>query len=177
MGMLRLRSRSPGAAGAASAHPGRRRCGAAATGLDGRWSPRLASSSGGLVQHREGRLSGWMLTPDGRARVPPGWPPSSTTDTSAAAAVADAYAAFLIVNQQRARRLHRLAAAHVEAETCPTTTPMATTTRVIAELDGSTTWLGRVCAELARVLDRFAGYGPRLAAALAARRAGRAPSG
>ena len=116
----------------------------------------------GHASHRQGRVSGWALTPDGRARH------AELVDqelraSGAEPAIRAAYRRFLAVNtelltvctdwQLRDENLNDHADADYDRS-------------VVARLREVDTVIQPVCDELARVLDRFSTYGPRLSVAL-----------
>ncbi len=110
----------------------------------------------GWVRHREGRVEGWMLTPEGRdacAALLAG-----EIDTGGARAdVSAAYERFLSVNQ----RLLDLCT-DWQLREVGSIEAMASLLTHLEQVDR----VGQaVCASLAAVLARFDGYGPRLATA------------
>ncbi|HJR25793.1 MAG TPA: hypothetical protein VJ804_09980 [Acidimicrobiales bacterium] len=126
----------------------------------------------GLATYRDGRLSGFALTPAGReehARL-------LTTELDASGqrgAVQAAYERFLGINQDllticTAWQLREVGGESVVNDHADAAYDDAVVAR-LAELHSA---VAPICADLASALDRFAGYGPRLADALARVRAG-----
>ncbi|MBC8365354.1 MAG: transcriptional regulator [Actinobacteria bacterium] len=132
----------------------------------------VALADAGHVQHRDGRMPGWMLTRDGRAHG----------ETLVAAeldvagereAVADLYRRFLGVNlgflelctdwQLRGADGEQVVNDHSDA---------AYDAAVIARLVDADGVVQPICGELAELLTRFDGYGRRFGGALGRVRAG-----
>ena len=131
-------------------------------------STRLDALSGdGLAAYREGRLSGWSLTPAGRSRH------AELIAEELAAAECEAgvdggYRTFLEVNQQLLGvctdwQLRTVDGAQVVNDHSDAAHDGAVIGR-LREVDDA---VQPVCAGLAGQLARFAGYGPRLATAVA----------
>ena len=81
------------------------------TGASGVGAGAQRRRRGHVRQHRAGTLTGWGLTPEGRARARgAAWPPSSTP-RAAAPMVEAAYRRFLALNRRAAAGVHRLAGA------------------------------------------------------------------
>jgi hypothetical protein len=121
-----------------------------------------AAQAEGLVTRREGRVSGWSLTPGGRARHAEQI--SAELDGSGARdAIHAAYKQFLGVNGELLSVCTdwQLRNGSVNDHTDP-----AYDEKIIGRLREVNTTVQPVCTELAAALDRFAGYGPRLARAL-----------
>jgi len=125
-----------------------------------------------LARFRDGRMTGWMLTPAGRVegerRLAAELDATGTRD-----AVAAAYGRFLTINpsllsvctdwQLRTVGGEQVVNDHADADHDE---------RVVAELAELDAAAQPIVAELAATLERFGAYGPRLASALAAVRAG-----
>jgi predicted ArsR family transcriptional regulator len=126
----------------------------------------------GLATYRECRLSGFALTPAGReahARLL-----TDELDASGSRdAVQDAYRRFLAINQDllaicTAWQLREVGGESVLNDHADA----AYDAGVIAQLADLHGRVSPICADLGVALDRFAGYGPRLADALAKVQAG-----
>ncbi len=120
----------------------------------------------GLVAHREGRISGWSLTPDGRAehrRLL-----SDELDASGAKAVVDdAYRRFLALNPEllavcTAWQLRT----EGEASVVNDHTDADYDRQVVERLAAVDAEVRPVTTDLEGHLERYGRYGPRLAAAL-----------
>ena len=130
----------------------------------------------GHARHREGRMSGWMLTPEGRARGE-ALLTAELEATGVRPAVEVAYRDFLEVNQgflglctdwqlrpdPDAPDGDPIVNDHADA---------AHDAAVVARLGEADDVIREVCGGLADVLARFDGYGQRFADALARVRAG-----
>jgi hypothetical protein len=126
------------------------------------------AAAAGHVSRRDGRISGWALTPDGRARHAEQIAAELAT-SGVGAEVDAAYRAFLAVNhellsvctdwQLRGGALNDHADPAYDGE-------------VVGRLAAVDEAVQPTCANLAAALDRFCDYGPRLASALAKVRAG-----
>ncbi len=121
-----------------------------------------AAESEGLVLHREGRMSGWMLTPAGRAEVAK-LLAAELDACGRRATVEDAYRRFLAVNGDflalctdwqmiDEHTLNDHADPHYDAA-------------VIVRLGLLDDQVQPVCCDLGEARGRFGGYGPRLAEA------------
>ena len=120
----------------------------------------------GLVIHREGRLSGWALTPAGRSEHGH-LIAEETTQDGVRAGVEQAYRRFLEVNadllavctdwQIRTDKGDQVVNDHTDA---------AYDRDVIARLRKVNDGVQPICAELTQLGTRFGAYGPRLDAAL-----------
>lgn len=128
-----------------------------------------SAEASGLVRHREGRLSGWMLTTAGRAEGER-LLAAELDAHGLRAAVEAAYRRFLVNNQGF------LTLCTDWQQTQPGVlndhTDPAYDAAVIERLGEADAGVQPVCAELAGVLARFDGYGARFAAALERVRAG-----
>jgi hypothetical protein len=114
----------------------------------------------GLARSREGRVSGWMLTADGRdacgARLS-----AELDSTGTRQAVADAYERFLTVNQSLLDLCTRWQLR--DGDVVNDHTDAAHDAAVLDELTRVDVVGQAVCAALAGALTRFEPYGPRLA--------------
>ena len=124
----------------------------------------LASS--GLAVRREGRITGWSLTPQGRKHH--GELLGAEVDAAACRqAVHDAYREFLAINGEMLTVCTDWQMRMVDGE--PVINDHADPVYdkdVIARLRGVDARVQPVCARLAEALDRFAPYGGRLHGAL-----------
>ena len=126
----------------------------------------------GLARHRDGRVSGWMLTAPGRdetqARV------AAETDQPGVRSGVDAgYRRFLEVNQRLIDACTAWQLRTVDGAEVPNDHLDADHDgRVLAEFEAVDAVAQPVAVALAGCLDRLAGYGPRLAGALDRARAG-----
>jgi hypothetical protein len=126
----------------------------------------------GLATYREGRLSGFGLTPAGRAEHAR----LLTAELDASGqrdAVRGAYERFLAINQDllticTAWQLREVGGESVVNDHADA----AYDTGVVDQLAGLHAKVAPICAELGAALDRFAAYGSRLGEALARIRAG-----
>jgi len=150
----------------------------AATGLDAEGVDVLLAglADAGHARHREGRMSGWMLTPEGRAHGE-ALLAAELKATGVRPAVEAAYRDFLEVNQgflglctdwqlrpdPNAPDGDLIVNDHADA---------AHDAAVVARLGEADDVMREVCSGLAEVLARFDGYGERFADALARVRAG-----
>jgi hypothetical protein len=116
----------------------------------------------GLATKREGRLSGWSVTPDGRASDAKAIA-DELDATGARAIVEDCYQRFLSVNHKMLECCTQWQLRTVDGEQVPNdhSDPGhdAAAVAALATIDDA---VQPVCAELAAAFDRFAGYGPRL---------------
>jgi hypothetical protein len=124
-----------------------------------------ALAAGGLVRRRDGRVSGWMLTPQGRGLC--GSRLSDELDASGGRdEVADAYDRFLTVNQRLLDLCTRWQLREVDgAEIANDHADADHDAAVLADLAEIDVVGQVVCTSLAAVLTRFDGYGARLATA------------
>jgi hypothetical protein len=121
-----------------------------------------------FVRHRDGRVAGWMLTPEGQA-----WCASRMSaeldGVAARDEVAAAYDRFLTVNQRLLDLCTRWQLRRADGtEIANDHTDAAHDAAVLADLTEVDRVGQEACESLAAVLSRFDGYGPRLAAARAA---------
>jgi hypothetical protein len=123
----------------------------------------LAAS--GLARARQGRVAGWMLTPEGRSEC--------HRQVRAEAAGVDgpllgSYRRFLSVNQRLIDACTAWQLRTVDGHEVPNDhTDLAHDDAVVGELVAIDDVAGPVCDELGATLERLAGYGPRLAEARA----------
>jgi hypothetical protein len=126
----------------------------------------------GLAQHREGRLSGYVLTPDGRGEHERLL--SAELDGAGGRdAIHAAYVRFLSLNAElltvcTAWQLRDVAGQSVINDH----TDEAHDKEVIGRLEDLDARVQPICASLADALGRFSAYGPRLSEAVAKVRAG-----
>ncbi|MDP1819928.1 MAG: hypothetical protein Q8K58_08580 [Acidimicrobiales bacterium] len=126
----------------------------------------------GLASYREGRLSGFTLTPAGREEHARRLE-AQLEDTGTRPVIRGAYERFLEINADlldicTAWQLRDVGGEQVINDHTDAAHDQAVIGR-LAELDAK---VQPICADLGAALDRFAGYGPRLADALAKVRAG-----
>jgi hypothetical protein len=120
----------------------------------------------GMATKREGRLSGWSVTPVGREKVA-ALLAAELDDTGARAVVDSAYRRFLAIN-------HDLLGVCTDWQLRPVDGQQATNDhsdpvydeRVVKRLRLIDDAVQPICDDLAGVLERFARYGPRLSIAL-----------
>jgi hypothetical protein len=128
-----------------------------------------ALSASSLVTYRDGRLSGWSLTPDGRAEGERRL--SAQLDEAGCRAEIDAcYQEFLQLNAQMLTVCTDWQMK--DPQTLNDHTDADYDAKVIAKLAEIDQDVQPICARLGSLLDRFGGYGDRLATALANVRAG-----
>jgi hypothetical protein len=125
-------------------------------------------ASDGHVQHRDGRITGWSLTPSGRARHAE----HAAADMAAADCrdvVAAAYQQFLVVNQPFLAVCTdwQLRPGPDGEQIINDHTDAAHDAEVIGRLRNVNVVVQPICADLSRAMHRFRGYGPRMAEALA----------
>ncbi len=125
----------------------------------------VEAESVGLARRRHGRLAGWLLTPSGRAEVR-----RRLTDqldaVGARPAVEDAYRRFLAVNPELMATCTAWQVRDEATQTVNDHTDAAHDAAVVERLAAVDATAQPVCADLGAALDRFAGYGRRLATAL-----------
>ncbi|MEC8947478.1 MAG: transcriptional regulator [Actinomycetota bacterium] len=151
---------------------------AAATGLEAGDIEVLLSglADAGHARHREGRMSGWMLTPEGRV-YGEALLAAELETTGARSAVERAYRDFLEANQGFLGlctdwQLRPNPDAPNGDLIVNDHTDTAHDAAVVARLGDADKVVRGVCNDLAGVLARFDGYGERFAEALARVRAG-----
>ena len=122
----------------------------------------VAAEGEGLVLHRDGRMSGWMPTPAGRAEVAK-LLAEELDACGARSNVEDAYGRFLACNGDFLALCtdwqmtdEQTLNAHADPDY---------DAAVVARLGGLDEQVQPVCADLAAGLTRFGRYGPRLAEA------------
>jgi hypothetical protein len=121
----------------------------------------------GLATKREGRVHGWALTPDGRATHAKLL--AEELDAAGCRGAVDAaYHRFLAINQDMLGCCTQWQLRTVNGEQVPNDHSDAAHDAVaIAALGTIDDAVQPACADLALAFDRYAGYGPRLAAARA----------
>ena len=121
---------------------------------------------GGLAARREGRISGWSLTPDGRARVAE-LIRTELDASGARATIEQAYRGFLAVNKDLLGVCTDWQLRQVNGQqTTNDHTDAAYDERVVKRLRVIDDAVQPLCDELSGALERFARYGPRLSVAL-----------
>jgi hypothetical protein len=119
----------------------------------------------GLAVKREGRLTGWSLTPDGRATHAK----LLAADVDEAAcrdAVDAAYRSFLAINQEMLECCTQWQLREVNGEQVPNDhSDPAHDAVAVAKLGQIDDVVQPVCLDLSAALERFADYGPRLRSA------------
>jgi hypothetical protein len=123
-----------------------------------------AARDEGLVRRRDGKVSGWMLTADGRAEGER-LLAAERDGAGAGPAIATAYERFLQINKEL---LAVCTAWQVRDESSGALNDHQDATYdagVIARLGEIDDCVQPICADLTSALARFAGYGPRLASA------------
>jgi hypothetical protein len=125
----------------------------------------LAAAGGdGLARHREGRVSGWSLTGEGRSELE-GLLAAELDAAGARPIVAGVYERFGPLNKELLATCTAWQVRDEGTGALNDHSDAAYDAEVIArlgEVDGA---VQTICAELAASLERFAGYGPRLAGA------------
>jgi len=151
---------------------------AVATGLDTGDIETLLSglADAGHARHREGRMSGWMLTPEGRVHGEVLLAAELET-TGTRSAIEGAYRDFLEANQSFLGlctdwQLRPDPGSPAGAPIVNDHADPAHDAAVIARLGDADRVVQEVCNDLAGVLVRFDSYGARFAEALARVRAG-----
>jgi hypothetical protein len=128
----------------------------------------------GLATRREGRITGWSLTPDGRAQVGAGVR-AELEACGGRDVVRDAYRRFLAVNKDLLTVCTEWQLRTVDGQQVPNDhRDPAYDERVVKRLRLLDDATQPVCDDLAAVLDRFGRYGPRLSTALTKVEAGEA---
>ena len=122
-------------------------------------------SGAGLVQHRDGRVSGWSLTPDGR-RDGERRLAAELDSTGTRADIAAAYHQFLDCNGELLAVCTRWQVKDAEANLLNEHDDAAYDDEVVAELATIDRQVQPICDDLTAGLARFGGFGPRLANAL-----------
>lgn len=126
-------------------------------------------AEGGLARHREGAITGWQLTPDGKARHTEALAAETTSDPGGRAVIDAEYRRFLGLNGELLAVCTdwQLRDGDVNDHS-DATYDKAVITRLGAIDDG----VQPICAALTATLARFGRYGPRLAAAMSKLEAG-----
>ena len=122
-----------------------------------------SAQADGLVTRREGRVSGWSLTPAGRARHAEQVVVEVEGVGGARESIHDAYKRFLGVN---GGLLEVCTDWQLRNGAVNDHTDAAYDEGVVDRLREIDDAVQPVCADLGAVLDRFTGYGPRLGRAL-----------
>jgi len=126
----------------------------------------------GLVRHRDGRVSGWMLTGPGRAETQ-ARVAAEADQPGVRSTVEAGYQRFLAVNQRLIDACTAWQLRTVDGVEGPNDhLDPVHDGQVLAEFEAVDAVAQPVGAALAGCLERLAGYGPRLAGALARARAG-----
>jgi hypothetical protein len=123
-----------------------------------------AALDAGLVRRRDGRVSGWLLTADGRTEGEQ-LLEAELDGAGARPAVAAAYERFMQINKEL---LAACTAWQVRDESSGALNDHSDPdhdARVIARLGDVDDAVQPICTDLASTLDRFGSYGPRLATA------------
>jgi hypothetical protein len=124
----------------------------------------------GQARSRQGRVSGWMLTGDGRAECHRLVRDEAASDEMALDA---AYRGFLGVNQRLIDTCTAWQLRTVDGVEVPNDhADVAHDAAVLAELDAVAAVAEPVCEQLGHILERLSGYGARLAEGRARVRAG-----
>lgn len=128
----------------------------------------------GLASHREGRVSGWSLTQEGRAHHQEVLA-AELDAADARQAVHEGYRAFLAVNRDLLAACTDWQMREVDGQAVVNDhSDPAYDAAVVARLRDVHARIEPVCLQLAATLDRFASYRPRLTAALRRVEAGEA---
>jgi len=138
------------------------------TGIDGDDVGGILKDLGadGLVLRRDGRLSGWSLTADGKARHAE-WVAAELDGVGARDAVHGAYDRFLLINHDLLAVCTAWQLRDVDGnQAINDHTDAAYDQEVIGRLVQIHDRVRPVTADLREELDRFAGYGGRLRSAL-----------
>lgn len=126
-----------------------------------------AAVDGGLAQYREGRLTGYGLTPAGRAEHTR-LLAEELAVASCKGTVAKGYARFLALNTQLLEACTTWQMRTVDGADVPNDhSDPAHDADAIARLQAVNREVQPVCTDLGAALHRYAHYGPRLAAAAA----------
>ena len=119
----------------------------------------------GLAVKREGRLSGWSLTPDGRATHAK-LLAADVDESGCRDAIDDAYRRFLAINQRILECCTQWQLREIDGQQVPNdhSDPAhdAVALANLAKIDDA---VQPVCLDLAAAMERFADYGPRLRSA------------
>jgi hypothetical protein len=121
-----------------------------------------ALADGGLAIKREGRLSGWTLTPDGRAHHAK-LIATELSEAGCRAPVEDAYRRFLAINQDMLACCTQWQIRTVDGSEAPNDhSDPAHDAKAVAGLAAIDEAVQPVCADLSNALERFSDYGARL---------------
>ena len=123
----------------------------------------------GLARFRDGRMTGWMLTPEGRAEGERVLAVELSVSATRPAVLA-AYQRFLAVNQRMLDICTEWQLRDADGDGPPVVNDHADPLYDAVVIDSLATIdsvIQPVLADLAAQLDRLAGYGPRLSSALA----------
>lgn len=124
-----------------------------------------ALASGGHVIERTGARSGWTLTAAGRSRGE-SLLAAELDRAGVREAVTACHAWFVPINRALLETCTRWQVKDLAERVLNDHQDPAYDAEVLDRLDGIDAQIQPICAELGRCLDRFAGYGPRLAVAL-----------
>jgi len=120
----------------------------------------------GLARRRDGRVSGWLLTAEGRTEGEQ-LLAAELDAADARPAVAAAYERFMQINKELLAACTAWQVRDEGAGTLNDHSDAAYDAEVIARLGEIDAAVQPICAELAATLGRFGSYGPRLAEARA----------
>ncbi|HVF33329.1 MAG TPA: hypothetical protein VM933_09865 [Acidimicrobiales bacterium] len=120
------------------------------------------AAAAGQVTRREGRISGWALTPEGRARHHD-LIGAELAGSGARTAIEDSYRRFLAVNNEL---LAVCTDWQLRDSVLNDHTDAAYDQQVIARLRSIDERIQPVCGDLGAALERFDDYGPRFATAI-----------
>jgi hypothetical protein len=120
----------------------------------------------GLARRRDGRVSGWLLTAEGRTEGEQ-LLAAELDRAGARPTVADAYERFMLINKELLAACTAWQVRDEGAGTLNDHSDAAYDAQVIARLGEVDDAVQPICAELAATLERFGSYGPRLAEARA----------
>jgi hypothetical protein len=122
-------------------------------------------ASQGLAVKREGRLSGWSLTPDGRATHAK-LLAADLEESQGRAVVEDAYQRFLAINQRILECCTQWQLREINGQQVPNDhSDPAHDAVALARLGRIDDAVQPICLDLAAALERFSDYGPRLRSA------------
>lgn len=130
-----------------------------------------AMADQGLARHRDGRVSGWSLTAEGRAAGEQRL--AAELDTAEARAdVEQGYRSFLELNREFLGICTRWQVKDPDANLLNEHDDAGYDAAVVAELVAMDGRVQPICGALAEALDRFGDFGPRFATALTRVQAG-----
>lgn len=130
-----------------------------------------SAAGGGFARYRDGRRSGWSLTPDGRAENER-LLAAELDAASAREAVREAYERFLGLNGQMLAVCTRWQVKDQKAQLMNDHRDPAYDRVVIDQLADIDSRVQPICAELGKRFERFGHYGPRFGFALEKLRGG-----